>query len=277
MHSSLKTHSTHLRTLVRTITLLVVGGFKDHFSNVAENYAEFRPDYPAELFAWLSSTAPARDRAWDCATGNGQAALQLANFFKKVIATDASAGQIFNARPHPSIQYTIASGERSGLASNSFDIITVAQAAHWLELPSFYEEARRILRTGGLLAIWCYGHFLFGNDALDEIVSHFYHEVVGPYWPPERRFIEESYRTLPFPLHEVIVPSIFHMQAQFSLPRLAGYLRTWSATQRFQKAKGYDPVQDLEVQLIRQWPGDDSSEILPIHSWPIHIRAGYFA
>jgi SAM-dependent methyltransferase len=253
-----------------------VGGFKDHFSGVANDYAVFRPDYPGELFAWIASVAPSCERAWDCATGNGQAAVLLKHHFRKVLATDASAEQIASARPHRGIQYAVASAERSGLANNSVDAITVAQAAHWFDLPSFYEEARRVLSNRGLLAIWCYGHFRFGNDALDQLVNHFYHDVVGPYWPPERRFIEQDYRAISFPLNEIAAPATFHMQAQFSLPRLAGYLRTWSATQHFLRAEGYDPVTELETELARYWPAEDSTRTLPLQSWPIHIRVGYF-
>lgn len=252
-----------------------MGGFKDHFSSVAENYAEFRPDYPEELFAWLASLAPTRNRAWDCATGNGQAAIHLARFFHEVIATDASSGQISSARSHPSVQYSVAPAERSGLADDSVDIVTVAQAAHWFDLPRFYEESRRVLCKNGLLAIWCYGHFRFGIETLDTSVNRFYNKVVGSYWPPERRFIEESYRSLPFPLREFTAPSTFHMQAQFSLPRLTGYLRTWSATQRFQKANGFDPVLALEDELAKHWP-QDPANVVRLQSWPIHIRAGRF-
>jgi ubiquinone/menaquinone biosynthesis C-methylase UbiE len=244
--------------------------FKDHFSSVAAKYAEFRPEYPAELFAWIASVVPGRERAWDCATGNGQAATLLSEFFEEVVATDASAGQIANARPHNRVRYAVAPAENCGLPNDSVDVITVAQAAHWLDLPKFYAEAKRVLRSEGLLAIWCYGTFQFRNKDIDWLLDDFYHNVVGPFWAPERRFIEEDYRTIDFPFDELVAPH-FQMQARFTLDRLLGYLRTWSATQRFMKEKGFDPVSKLNEKLVPFWKPDD--RLTPI-SWPIHIRAG---
>ena len=70
----------------------------DHFSAHAQNYARFRPTYPTELFAWLASQSPGHRLAWDCGTGNGQAALGLADHFVHVHATDLSPQQLAQAR-----------------------------------------------------------------------------------------------------------------------------------------------------------------------------------
>ncbi len=246
--------------------------FKDHFSSVAGNYAEFRPVYPRALFEWIATVAPRRECVWDCATGNGQAATVLADFFAQVIATDASAEQLANAPKYERIRYVVAPAEQSGLAADSADVITVAQAAHWFDLPGFYAEAERVFRPDGLLLVWCYGTFRFGRPEIDDLLADYYHNKVGPYWPPERRFIEEDYRTLAFPLKEFPAPH-FDMEGNFTRQRLAGYLRTWSATQRFAKAKGFDPVIELEQRLEPHWP---SGERLQAASWPISIRAGRF-
>lgn len=250
--------------------------FKDHFSSVAASYAEFRPEYPVELFRWIASISTARERVWDCATGNGQAAVALAEHFQEVVATDASAGQIENARPRERVRYSVAPAECSRLTESYIDVITVAQAAHWFDLPKFYREARRVLKPDGCLMIWCYGTFRFGNETIDRLLDDFYHQVVGPFWPPERRWIEEDYRTIEFPLTE-IVPPAFHMQGSFTPARLAGYLRTWSATQRFHREKGFDPVITLEKELARLWvqTGASTDAKSPV-SWPISIRAGRF-
>ncbi len=243
--------------------------FKDHFSAIAGGYAEFRPVYPRELFAWLAEAAAGRERAWDCATGNGQAAVRLAAFFQEVIATDASSGQIARAQPQANVTYQVAPAEASGLPASSTDLITVAQALHWFDFDRFYAEARRVLRPGGLLAVWCYGGIEFEDPQIQEQVDHFYHQVVGPYWPPERRYIEEKYRSIPFPFADLSVPP-FAMAADLTLDRFLGYLRTWSATQRFIQARGFDPVNDLAATLGGPWPADQP----PKSRWPIHLRAG---
>src|SRR5213592_4610043 len=149
--------------------------FKDHFSKQAADYAKFRPRYPRELFEYLGSVAPSRALAWDCATGNGQAAVELAKVFDRVIATDASEKQIANAEPQDRVEYRIASAEESGLESDTIDLIMVAQALHWFDLDLFYAEARRVLKPKGLLAALAY-NLLQIEAAIDEIMNRFYRE-----------------------------------------------------------------------------------------------------
>ncbi len=159
--------------------------FADHFSAASADYARYRPDYPDRLFAYLADRAPGRRRAWDCATGNGQAARGLARHFAEVIATDASAQQIASAPPHRRVSYRVAPAEDSGLPDESVELITVAQALHWFDRPRFWPEARRVLVPRGVIAVWCYD--LLSIDAeVDAVVGRLYRDVVGPYWPPER-------------------------------------------------------------------------------------------
>ena len=205
--------------------------FRDHFSVQAADYAKFRPHYPTELFDYLSDIAPDNEIAWDCATGNGQAAVALASKFRNVIATDASEKQIKNAARHERIDYRVVTAEKSGIDSGKIDIITVAQALHWFALDLFYAEAKRVLKPQGVLAVWGYNLLRIAPD-VDNVINHFYEEIVGPYWPPERRVIEKGYAHLAFPFAELDPPQ-FRMEAYWSLERLQGYLRTWSATQRF--------------------------------------------
>lgn len=244
--------------------------FKDHFSGVATTYAQSRPRYHADLFDWLAGQCVNHDLAWDCGTGNGQAALHLADTFARVIATDASAAQIAQAEPHARIDYRVAPAEQSGLDDAAADLVTVAQALHWFDLDRFYREVRRVLKPGGLIAAWCYGTFRVHDAAIDSAVQHFYAETVGPYWPPERRHIEAGYGDLPFPFEPVAAPS-FGMSADWSWPELATYLRSWSATDRYRAAEGTDPVAALEASLASRW-GDPSK---PRHfEWPIALLAG---
>jgi SAM-dependent methyltransferase len=221
--------------------------FKDHFSGHAADYAKFRPNYPAELFDHLASLSRARALAWDCATGNGQAALGLAQHFKKVVATDASEQQIESAQSHPNIHYRVASAEASGIESGSVDLILVAQALHWFDMDRFFAEAKRVSNEGGTLAISTYLH-LSVNPEVDAVVSKFYHETTAPFWPPERALVENNFANVHFPFDE-LAPGRFEMRQQWNVDQLIGYLRTWSATKKFIAARGFDPTDSLRHEL----------------------------
>jgi hypothetical protein len=196
--------------------------FKDHFSRGYVNYAVYRPVYPDALFTYLSTLVPVHDLAWDCGTGNGQAALGLARHFVRAVATDPSAEQIINAIARPGITYVVSAAERANLASNSVDLISVAQALHWFEFEKFYVEVRRVAKSSGVLAAWCYGLMTI-DTAIDEVVTHYYDDIVGLYRPAERRHIERQYRDLPFPFAEIQAPEFF-IEQRWTLAQLHGYL-----------------------------------------------------
>src|ERR1044072_597110 len=214
----------------------------------------FRPRYPQKLFEYLASVAPGRQLAWDCATGNGQAAVGLASVFDRVVATDASEKQIANAQSHEKVDYRIAPAENSGIRSETIDLIMVAQALHWFDLDFFYPEVQRVLKPGGVLAASAY-NLLHIEKPIDEVVNRYYHEVVGPFWPPERRLVEQ-FADLPFPFHE-IPPPRFEMTEQWKPDHLLCYLPTWSSAQRFLADKGEDPLDQINDDLRRAW-GDPS-------------------
>ena len=244
--------------------------FHDHFSAVANRYADFRPHYPAALFEYLATLVPRESLVWDCAAGNGQATVDLAERFARVIATDASEDQIASAIPHAKVEYRVATAEQSGLPDRSFGLVTVAQALHWFDLERFYAEVRRVLRPHGVLAVWAYGINEVEGDAVNRLVREFYSNVVGPYWPPERRLVEEGYRTIPFPFTEVMTPS-FRMEARWTLEQLLGYFSTWSATSRFKKVTGQDPLGPLATNLAAVW-GDVQSHRRVV--WPLTLKVG---
>ncbi len=244
--------------------------FHDHFSNVASRYAEFRPRYPAALFDWLATLVPQSDVVWDCAAGNGQASMDLAERFARVVAADASAEQIASAKPHPKIEFRVAPAEQSGLADESVGLITVAQALHWFDRDRFYGEVRRVLKPGGVLAVWAYGVNRADDAAIDNVIFNFYENVVGPYWPPERKLVEEGYRTITFPFVE-IVSTGFCMEAHWTLEELTGYFSTWSATNRFIKATGRNPLEPLTNELRKVW--GDAQRARRIE-WPLAVRVG---
>ena len=243
--------------------------FADHFSGVAAGYAAFRPHYPDALFDLLAAAAPARDTAWDCGTGSGQAALGLARHFAHVVATDASDAQLEHASAHPQVTYRVAVAERSGLDDHSVDLVTAAQSVHWFDRPRFWAEARRVLRPGGVIAVWTYWFFSITRE-LDAIVHRFYKETVGPFWPPERKLTEDRYQTLDFPFAEFTVPG-FVIEQPVTLDGVAGYIRTWSATRAFAEHYGRDPVDDLIIELRPVW-GDPA--VPRIARWPLAVRAG---
>jgi SAM-dependent methyltransferase len=242
---------------------------KDHFSGQADQYAAFRPDYPEALFAYLASLCVRRDRAWDCATGNGQAAVALAPYFQSVIATDVSQKQLERARPRENVRYLVAPADHAPLDVGSVDLVTVAQALHWFDLPSFYAEVKRVLRVGGLLAVWCYELHTITPE-IDAIISRLYSDIVGPYWPPERRHIEEGYKTLPFPYDELTSPA-FQMTHNWDLAHLLDYIDSWSATQRYRADNGQDPRDLIKTELEAAWGDPGESRAV---TWPLRIRAG---
>lgn len=207
---------------------------------------------------------------WDCAAGSGQATLDLAERFDHVIASDASGDPIASAKAHPKIEYRVSTAEQSGLPDASVSLITVAQALHWFDLERFFTEAKRVLEPGGVLAVWAYGINQVEGEAVNQFVQEYYSSTVGPYWPPERTLVEDGYRSIPFPFDELPAPS-FRMEAQWTMEQLIGYFSTWSATTRYIKATGKNPLEQLTADLARAW-GDTASPRLTV--WPLSLRVG---
>ena len=241
--------------------------FKDHFSGHADQYATARPTYPEELFSWIASSAPATQKVWDVGCGNGQASVALAAHFDSVLATDASDEQIAKALPSQNVEYRAAPAEKCPLPDASCDAVTVAQAAHWFDLEAFYREAKRVLKPGGLLAIWCYGIHTVDRET-DAVVGTLYRETLGTDWPPERAYIEAGYSDLPFPFAQLAVPR-FHLKVKWTADQLADYLSSWSATQRYIRRTGDDPV-----VAVRQWLRDEWVGARRCVQWPISMLAG---
>ncbi len=244
--------------------------FKDHFSSGSANYAAFRPSYPAALAEWLAGRAPARGLCWDCGCGTGQFSTVIAAEMAHVEATDASAAQVEQAKPHPKVTYRAAPAEASGLPDSCADLITAAQAAHWFDLPAFYAEAKRVGKPGALLALITYGVLRVAGAEPNAAVQDFRAVIAGD-WPPERRLVEEGYRTLPFPVPEIAVPSIA-IEVDWSLPALLGYVSTWSALKALRARGGEAELDRLATRLESCW-GDPATPRRV--SFPITIRAGY--
>lgn len=243
--------------------------FRDHFSAGSTGYARFRPRYPAALFDWIADESPARERAWDCATGSGQAAEGLAPLFDMVVATDASAAQLEAAARMTRVRYVRSTAEAVGLATRSVDAIVVAQAVHWFDMAAFFREAARVARPRALMAVWTYGNPSV-DPAVDAPLAHFYRDIVGPYWPPERRMIERMYQDVQLPFAPVKAPDM-PLEIPMTLEQFAGYVGTWSAVQRYRELRGSDPLPALVEALAPVW-GDPASPRLT--HWPLAILAG---
>ncbi|HEX9283895.1 MAG TPA: class I SAM-dependent methyltransferase [Gemmatimonadales bacterium] len=245
--------------------------FKDHYSAGAAGYAAHRPTYPDALGDFLATAAPRRELAWDAGCGSGQLSVLLAapGRFARVIGTDASAEQIAHAPPHPRIAYARAPAEASGLPDAAADLAVAAQAAHWFDLPAYYAEVRRVARPGAIVALITYG-LLSVDGEIDPVVRRFYTEVLGPYWPPERRHVEDAYRSLPFPFDDIAPPPL-EMRAAWALADVVGYVKTWSAVRAIERAHGRTPLETFRRVLGRAWGAAET--VRPVR-WTLALRVG---
>jgi SAM-dependent methyltransferase len=242
---------------------------KDNFSIQSASYAAFRPSYPAELYNFLLPLITSKQTAWDCGTGNGQVAKVLSNYFTNVYASDISEQQINQAVKKSNIYYSINAAERTNFENNFFDLIVVAQAIHWFDFDAFYREVKRTLKPGGLLAVIGYG-LLTINDEADKVIHQFYSETIGQYWDKERKYVDENYTTIPFPMNEIESPS-FKIAFEWTLEELTGYLGTWSAVQHYLKAINSNPVDIVYPQLAGLF---SSKQKIKGH-FPVLLRAGF--
>jgi len=242
--------------------------FKDYFSTQSDTYSRYRPEYPEQLYSFLAGLCPERALAWDCATGNGQAARGLSGYFKNIVATDASGDQIAKAKGAKNIHFRVADASGSGLEGRSVDLVSVAQALHWFELDKFYGEVKRVLKPDGILAVWCYG-LMTVNEQVDQIYLDYYHNELDGYWPIERDHIENGYSKINFPYQKINCPD-FQIKANWTLENFIGYLRSWSATQRYIDDKGHDPLKTCIAKLQKVWQKEATKQI----SWPLTVFAG---
>lgn len=242
---------------------------KDNFSAQADLYATFRPKYPKALYDFLYGKITYFDAALDCATGSGQVAIALADRFKEVYATDISEKQLSLAPKKGNIFYKVERAEHTEFAGDRFDLITVAQAIHWFQFEAFYKEVKRILKPGGIIAVIGYGGINV-NDKVEPWLLHYYKDITGPYWDKERKYIDEAYKTIPFPFEEIEAPS-FAMEYEWKRDQFIGYLNTWSSVQHYIKQNGMHPLsEELLQQLFAVWPDDVSYTV----KFPLLLRVG---
>jgi ubiquinone/menaquinone biosynthesis C-methylase UbiE len=241
---------------------------KDLFSGHATDYALYRPDYPEALYQWVFRHVQHFDKAWDCATGNGQVATVLAKYFSEVEATDLSQAQISQAVLLPNVHYQVSPAETTPFDANTFDLITVGQALHWFDFELFNKEVKRVAKKGAIIAVWGY-ELLTISPEIDAIILDFYQNTIGDYWDDERRHIENQYADVHFP-YNTLKKSIFLQNYDWSLTQLCHYLNTWSSVRKFEKANGNNPIEALHDRLNGIW-GSASTRLV---TFPVFGQLG---
>jgi ubiquinone/menaquinone biosynthesis C-methylase UbiE len=245
---------------------------KDLFSEQASVYAKYRPTYPQALFDYIFRFVHEKGTAWDCGSGNGQAASVLADYFEKVEATDISAAQLKNAVQKKNIRYQLAPAENTPFADNSFDLITVATAYHWLNWKAFYAEATRVGKRDAVVAAWAYNVVQCDDEVINKAIHHFYYDVIYSYWDKERRHVEQSYQTVDF--NFAPLPSKdFFIERQWNKEELLGYISSWSSVQNYQQQTGASPIPLFENILREVWPGGE----IKTFRFPLFLKIGRVA
>ena len=242
---------------------------KDLFSTLSDLYAGYRPTYPKELYDHILSFVKEKNIAWDCATGNGQAAVVLAEHFKKVIATDISAAQIDRAIKKDNIKYSVCSAESTPFEENTFDLVTVAQAYHWIKWNDFKKEVTRVCKPGAIIAIWTYYRNTTGDKKIDDAIFNFYENVTKPYWDEARKYVEEKYSTVEFD-YDLFPVKDFETTLNWQREDMIGYISSWSAIQKYIQVNGHSPIPIFEEEINKLWPEGEEKKV----SFPIYLKLG---
>lgn len=242
---------------------------RNWFEQGGEAYARYRPAYPDRLAQFLASASPNNRLALDVGCGNGQLAIQLASRFERVVGIDASVNQIAHAVHHERVEYRCAPAEMLPMPDRSASLVAAAQAAHWFDLPAFFDEVRRVCVPGGVLALISYG--VPGLEpGLNERFDHFYREEINPFWPPERKLVDEGYARIDFPFSKFPAPPM-SINLQWNFFELLGYLSTWSAVRRARQEGRQEILSSFAEEMAKLW---GSSDVRRSICWPINMRIG---
>lgn len=242
----------------------------DKFSVQSDAYKKYRPTYPDDLYEVFLPLVKEKKECWDCGTGNGQVAVKLSNYFKKVYATDISENQIKLADKKPNIIYEVVRAEKTNFEENKFDLISVGQAIHWFDIQSFTREAKRVAKPDGIIAIWGYD-LLKIEEKIDEIINRFYSEIIGSYWNKERKHVDNQYESIAFEFKEIKAPKKLSIKTNWTFEELIGYLNSWSSVQNYiRENKGLNPVNEIYGELEKEWKGAQIKGV----KFPIFMKMG---
>lgn len=244
--------------------------FTDLFSAKADLYAIARPRYPDDLFAFIASQAPSPERAWDCGTGNGQAAISLAKHFSAVFASDPSQEQIKQATAAPHVHYSIQRAEQTAFPAQQFDALCVAQALHWFAFDSFFAEVKRIAKPGAIFAAWGYSWPAIAPN-FDQTFQSVIRDVIEPYWAPQNRLLWNAYADVPFPFAKLHTPT-FHIAVHWTFPQFWAYIGTWSAIRTCTTKIGNQFMVSAESALRPLW---GNPEVPRSIAMPLYVLAGH--
>lgn len=241
---------------------IVAGTFIDRFSDRAELYRRARPNYPPLLFEALAALAPSRRLAWDCGTGNGQAAVALAAHFEAVHATDPSAQQLAQARTAAGVGYARERAEDVSLPDASVDLVLAAQALHWFDLDLFYAQVRRVLKPGGVLAAVGYD-WMYVDPAIDAAIGAHLMPPLADQWAPQNALLWAGYRSIPFPGEDVrLGPFAIYLDWSFSEAR--AYLESWSSVRSLRAAGDPTPIDAALERLDSLWGVETRRVTIPL-------------
>jgi ubiquinone/menaquinone biosynthesis C-methylase UbiE len=242
---------------------------KDLFSGQSDLYAKYRPTYPRELFDYIVSFVNNMDVAWDCATGNGQAARELANYFTVVKATDISEAQLSKAIQLPNVRYYCCPADNTPFSENTFDLVTIATAYHWLNWKTFKTEITRVAKDKAVIAVWAYNLIDPEDGFINEIIQYFYFDVVYSCWDQGRRYVEDSYARVEFD-YEPLPTKEFRIDVNWSEEQLKGYLKSWSAVQTYIKQNNASPLSFIEEDLHKAWGKEEHKKF----HFPLFLKLG---
>lgn len=244
--------------------------FTDLFSESADLYARARPHYPHDLFTFIARHAPSLERAWDCGTGNGQAAISLAAHFSKVYATDPSQDQLNHASAASNVCYSVQRAEQTTFPAKHFDAICVAQALHWFDFDLFFSEVKRLAKPGAIFTAWGYS-WPGVTPSFDDIFKSVIRDVIEPYWAPQNRLLWRAFADVPFPFDRLDPPE-YQISASWTFHQFLSYIATWSAIRKYAVETGEELLDKAESVLRPHWGNPDVARDV---SMPLCVLAGH--